>query len=254
MEIRDRPVNRRLGERSAREWRGGEEGDRRDVLALAKVHHVIGSAVGEVVAVLHRRDRDHGPCTLDLVHAHLGDADVPDAPRVAVLPEDAQRLLEGHLGVDPMQVVKGDGVGVKSFEALLDLSPQSLRPTAAPFVAGLGSDHQIVREWGQRAPDGPLACSGGIEVGRVDEVHSGVDGPHEEVAVLWRVREPVGAEPDPFDRVIREGAFGNIDTPAILTGPRPTCGQPAPTENPVHDAAMPAGRQYVDRDFVNPST
>jgi hypothetical protein len=91
-------------------------------------------------------------------------------------------------------------------------------------------------------------------VGRVDEVHSGVDGPHEEVAVLWRVREPVGAEPDPVDRVIREGAIGNIDTPAILTGPRPTCGQPAPTENPVHDAAMPAGRQYVDRDFVNPST
>jgi hypothetical protein len=39
-----------------------------------------------------------------------------------------------------MQVVEDDGVGPKSLEAFLELSPESLRPTGAWVVTALGGD------------------------------------------------------------------------------------------------------------------
>ena len=71
-----------LGHRAARpgQLAGGqrEPRDERDVLALAVVQHVLGGAVGEVVAVLHRDDRGDPPRRLDVLDRHLGQADVPD--------------------------------------------------------------------------------------------------------------------------------------------------------------------------------
>ena len=58
-----------------------EERHEHDPLALAVVDDVVVPALGEVVVVLHGRDRHDPAGALDLLDAHLRDADVADRPR-----------------------------------------------------------------------------------------------------------------------------------------------------------------------------
>ena len=69
-----------LGELAGRER---EPGDEADALALAEVDDLVGVAVGDVVAVLHRRHRDASRDPLDLLDRYLGEAEVADLALVA---------------------------------------------------------------------------------------------------------------------------------------------------------------------------
>ena len=58
----------------------------RDAFALAEVDDVVVLAVPDVVAVLHGGDRHDLAGALDLLDAHLGEADVADRATVDVAP------------------------------------------------------------------------------------------------------------------------------------------------------------------------
>jgi hypothetical protein len=82
--------------------------DEHDALLGAVIDHVFGAAFGQVVMVLHGRDRDDRPRELDLVDPHLRQSDVADLPRVPRLGERADAVLERCLGMDAVQVVEVD--------------------------------------------------------------------------------------------------------------------------------------------------
>ena len=66
------------------------------------------------------------PCEFDLLAGGVGDADVADVAFVDVLLDGAEAVLERRTGVDLVQVVEADGVGVESLQRLLDLGVQVL--------------------------------------------------------------------------------------------------------------------------------
>src|SRR5690349_3555777 len=73
------------------EFTGGERepGDEADAVGLAIVEHVLVSAVGEVVAVLDRRDREDLPGRFDLFYRHLAQASVSDQALIDEGPDRA---------------------------------------------------------------------------------------------------------------------------------------------------------------------
>ena len=182
----------------------GVVGDEQDPLALAVVDHIVVLALREAVLVLDGRNRDHRARALDLVHTDVRHADVLDPPCVAVLAEDGERLLDRDVRVDPVEVDERDRLLPQPLEALLELGPQRFRPAAAGVIADLGGDGQVIGEGRKRRPDGPLARAARVQVGRVDEIEPGLPGLLEEVDVLGRVRQAVGAEPDAGELAIAE--------------------------------------------------
>src|SRR5829696_4163222 len=170
----------------------------RDPFALAVVHDVVVAAVGDVVAVLHGRDRHDPAGLLDLVHGDLGDPHVADRAAVDVRLDRAEALLERRLRVDPVEVVEADRVRAQRAQALLDLGLQHLGPAlAGAAVAALGRDEDVVARALERLADRALALAARVEVRGVDVAHPRGDG----VADEGRVdrAQAVGAEADPGD-------------------------------------------------------
>jgi hypothetical protein len=79
----------------------GEVGNEHDVFAGAVVDDVLVPALGEVVVVLDRSDRDDLAGTLDLGIADLGEADAADLAAVPVVLDGAEAHLQRRLQVDP---------------------------------------------------------------------------------------------------------------------------------------------------------
>ena len=102
----------RRGQRAARlgEVAGGEREprDEPDAVGLAVVEHGLALAVGQVVEVLHGGDRHDRPGRLDLLHRHLGQADVAHLALVDGVLQHAELLLAGHLRVDAVELPQVD--------------------------------------------------------------------------------------------------------------------------------------------------
>ena len=82
-----------------------------DLLLGAVVDDVLVPAVGEVVAVLDRRDRHDLTRPLDLLDADLGNSHVPDLASIAVIADHFEARLQRGFGIDTMEVVELDPVG-----------------------------------------------------------------------------------------------------------------------------------------------
>ena len=91
---------------------GGERkpGEEREAVPLAEIHDVVPRPVGDVVAVLHRHDRDDTLGLLDLRDADLGQADVPHLSLAHELGEDAELLVGGNVLVDSVKLPEVDAV------------------------------------------------------------------------------------------------------------------------------------------------
>src|SRR5204862_33782 len=83
-------------------------------------------------------------------------ANVANPPAVAGLGDHLEALFERRLGIDPVQVVEGDGVRAQPAQALLDLRAQGVRAPLARPVAALGRDDTAVGDGRERLADGRL--------------------------------------------------------------------------------------------------
>ena len=96
-----------------------------DPLARAVIEDLLMPPLRQAVVVLHGGDRQQLSGPLDLLDAHLGQADALDDSAVAVLSERLERRLQRRLRVDAVQVVEVDAVPPEPLKALLDLRAQN---------------------------------------------------------------------------------------------------------------------------------
>ena len=124
-----------LGKRGAPVAVEREVGNEHDALAGAVVDDVLGRALGEVVVVLHRGDRDDPTGPLDLLDPDLGEADMPDLPGVHVLLDGAEAVLQRRLRVDAMHVVERKcSLSDRHADGYGELGHGPERTLRAPFV------------------------------------------------------------------------------------------------------------------------
>src|SRR6476620_4979484 len=111
--------------------------------------------------------------------------------------------------MDAVLVVELDHVGLEAPKALLELGAEAVDP-AALVVAALGGDEEVVGEGGEGGADRLLALPGRVEVGGVDVVEGRLgDGRLEELSVLGRVGQAVGAEADARQLLVAERDGGS---------------------------------------------
>ena len=176
-----------------------------DPLARAVVDDVVVLPLGEVVLVLHRRDRHHFPRALDERNVDFRDADPLDRTAVNVLLDRAQTLLDRRLRVDAMEIVERDAADSQAGETLFDFLSEDLGLAAAGVaVAAFGRDDHARRRGRQRSSDGFLAFAAGVEMRRIDHLDAGVGGGADERDALVCIAEPVRAETYPTDLGVAE--------------------------------------------------
>ncbi len=187
-----------------RQVAGGEREprDEGDVLLGAVVDHLVPMPVAQVVLVLHRGDRQVLAGAADLLDARLREPDEADLALVEELLEDSHLVLEGHVRVDPVELVEIDALELEAAQAPLAGFPQVLRPAvglplARPGAdqAALGGDHQPLRVRMEGLGDELLGDLRAVGVGGVDEVDAQLDGAAQHAPrLLLVVRRP----PDAF--------------------------------------------------------
>ena len=128
-------------------------------------------------------DNRHGFAgLLDLLHADLGQSDVPDFALLLQLRQCAEAFLHGHFGVDAMELVEVDALDLQQSQTHFHLlrevfGPTHGQPPVRPLAreAALCGDDQPIRVWVQRLGDQPFADVGAIGIGRVDEIDAQLD-------------------------------------------------------------------------------
>ena len=139
-------------------------------------------------------------------------------PCVLQLDQGADRLLERHLRVGPVELVQRDLLQAQPAQAALAgraevLGPAVGRPPPGPgaFEAALGGDDQVVGIRVQRLGDQRLADVGTVGVGGVDEVDAELDRPAQHRLGLVAVRRltPDAVTGDPH-RAEAETVHGEV--------------------------------------------
>lgn len=115
----------------------GNQGDEADGLLLAVVQHRLASPVGQVVAVLDRRDREHALGRLDLGDAYLAQAGVPDDLGVEQRLDGVELLAGRHARIDPVQLPQINRLDAQALAACLGLGHQIVRVTLRDPLAGV---------------------------------------------------------------------------------------------------------------------
>ena len=154
----------------------------RDLFLLAQVDHRLRAPVARVVAVLDRDDRGDRLRGAQLGLVDVADPDVADLPLGLQLDERAERVLERHLRVGPVELVERDLLEPEALQAAVARVAQVLgapvrRPPvrAGPLEPALGRDHEILGVRRERLGDERLADIRTVGVGGVDEVHAALD-------------------------------------------------------------------------------
>lgn len=132
---------------------------------------------------MHRHDVDESPRALDLVDVDLGEPDVAHLALTHELGERRELFVVRHGGIDPVQLPQIDALDLEALEASLERLAQMAavsvrRPLirSGPLEATLCRDHQPLRIRVQRLGDEFLGHVWPVRVGRVDEIHSELDG------------------------------------------------------------------------------
>ncbi len=202
----------RFGHGPAAERVPGDEGE---ALPLTAVEHRVGRPVVEVVAVLHR---DHGGERRGPVELRLVDvrhADVADLALLLQLDQRPEGVLQGHLGVDGVELVQRDLLDTQpsqaSFAGLAQVLGTAVGPPlpgAVPAHPSLGGDDQVVGVGSERLGDELLAHVRSVGVGGVDAVDAELERPAQDGSrcrpVGWRAPDAVagdahGAEAEAVD-------------------------------------------------------
>src|SRR5207244_4847384 len=135
-----------------------------DAQVLAGLEHVLGAAVAEVVAVLHRDDRHDFARLLELLHRDVREAHVPHLAFALELGERADLVLERHFRVGGMELVEVDPPELEALEAAFQVLAQLLRMAVLVPArrlrarkAALRADDEILRIRMHGLRDGDLA-------------------------------------------------------------------------------------------------
>ena len=189
-------------------------------LALGK--HILGRAVGEIVAVLHRDDRHDALRPAQFLDADVREADVPDLALALQLGERVHKLFKRHLRVGCMQLIEIDTLQLQPSQALLAGGAQMLR-SAVPFPGltprshepAFGRDDQAFRISVECFGNEPLVDLRPIGVGGIDEGDAELDSTYqhalrtrkiERLTPYPRAAQAHGAEPEAIHgRVATEG-------------------------------------------------
>src|SRR2546430_17584049 len=117
---------------------------------MAMLEDRLPRPLSQVVAILNRGDRKESSRPLDLLHARLGQPDVPDLPFALKLQERLELLLLRHCGIDAMELIQIDSLQTQPAQASFQLFTQPLgsrirHPLSrtGTIESTFGGDHQI---------------------------------------------------------------------------------------------------------------
>ncbi len=212
-------------------WARGAQGMNAMPCLRAVLDHVLGAAVRDVVAVLHRDHLDDFRCALQLAHLEVRYPDVPDLAFLLQLHQLAERILERHRRIDRVQLVQVDALELELAQARLACRAQMLRTPVVgplglrrPFEAALRGDDQPLRVRMQSLGDQDLAHVGSVSIRRVDEVHAERDRTLQQAL---RRRRIARIAPDPGTRdahgAIAHAVHAQVAADRDLAGAR--CGR-----------------------------
>jgi hypothetical protein len=128
-------------------------------------------------------------------------ADVADLSLVHEVRQRAERLVDVDLGARPVHLVEVDVVRGQPAQRALDLADDPATRVAAlvrvVVVHGaveLGGEHDVVPAALERLADDLLGLAARVDVGGVDDVDPGVQGPVDDADALLMVRVAPGPE------------------------------------------------------------
>lgn len=158
----------------------GEEGD---VVLGAVVEDGFVLALGEVVLVLDADDGEDAAGLLDLGDVDFREAYVADLAGLLEVPDHAERVFKGDLGVDAVELPEGKLLELEVAEAHLDLLAE-VGGTAERLglgrghagEAGFGGDDYACGVGCEGLADEALQFLRAIGVGCVDEVDAEIEG------------------------------------------------------------------------------
>src|SRR5271166_135235 len=87
-----------------------EPGNEGDFVLLAVLQHWLVLAIEKVVAILHANDGCCLASSLNLFYRDLREPDVPDLAFFLRVLQCAQALFNGHLRIDPMELIQIDSL------------------------------------------------------------------------------------------------------------------------------------------------
>ena len=162
-----------LGQIAGRQRKPGNE---TDALLLAIIQHRFAAAIDQIVAVLHRGDREDFRRRLDLGHRDFAEAGMADQAFVQHFADGAELFVARHLGIDAMQLPQRDLFDTQLLQAFVDFA-------AADNRAGHWASRSSVRAvparpwWRSRARIGMQRFAdqlfrniGAVGIRRVDEI------------------------------------------------------------------------------------
>src|SRR5215208_3022547 len=155
--------------------------------------------VEQVVADLDDVDRPDGHTLAHLLDGEVRHADEADLAPLDQLVERAERLLEGDLGVWPVDEVDVDLVGPETLETDIDLAHDvgaariALGRLAARWKKdpALGDEHDVFPPATQGAAEDLFGVAGSVAWRRVEAGHTGVERPMDRAHGLVVLDRPV---------------------------------------------------------------
>ena len=113
----------------------------------AEVEHVLTRAVAGAVLVLDGDDLAHRERALELLDAHVGDADLADLALCAGFDERRERILEGNRGVGPVELVEVDRIDAQPSQRALERRADVLgAPVPEPATGPCPGEARLGRE------------------------------------------------------------------------------------------------------------
>src|ERR1700728_4340854 len=122
------------------------------LVLLAILQDVLVLAVTYVIQVLHADDLDHLPSLVNLGGLYLTETDMADFALLLQFCNDLERLFDGDLGINAMQLPKVDHFRLQMTQAHFDLLGKILRSANRQPLVGalacqpsLGRNHETFR-------------------------------------------------------------------------------------------------------------
>src|ERR1051325_11273249 len=169
------------GEEAAAQWRVSDKRDAEIAGRFARFLSFV--AVEQRVFALHRGDRMHGMRAADALGARLAETEMAHLALLDEAAHRADRLLDRHIRIDAMLVIKVDRVDAEPLQAspagLLHIGGAAIDAIGAAGLAGLAEfcgDDDLVAHRLERAAEQFLVMAPAIHIRAVEMIDAALDG------------------------------------------------------------------------------